>query len=75
MHYSVKQFLLSGFKDSTNIVFIINSVERKIVDIIITYLSYGVFKTQLSTIVVPQIITRLALSTIIYLTLDSLSSV
>jgi ankyrin repeat domain-containing protein 50 len=50
IHHSVKQFLLSGFKDSTNIAFTIDNAERKIADIIITYLSYGVFETQLSTI-------------------------
>jgi hypothetical protein len=44
-------------------------------DIIITYLNYGVFETQLSTVVVPQIITGSTPSRIIHSTLDSSSSV
>jgi ankyrin repeat domain-containing protein 50 len=45
MHYSVKQFLLSRFKDSTNIAFIVDSAKRKIADIIVTYFNYSVFET------------------------------
>ena len=75
VHHSVKQFLLSGFKDLTNRAFTIDSAERKMSGIIITYLSYGVFETQLSTIVVPQIMTGSAPSTIIRSTLDSSASV
>src|SRR5271170_2060402 len=75
VHHSVKQFLLSGFKDSTNIAFTIDSAKRKMADIIITYLNYGVFETQLSTMVVPQIMTGSAPSTIIRSTLDSSNSV
>jgi hypothetical protein len=75
VHHSVKQFLLSGFKDSTNMAFTIDSAERRMADIIITYLSYGIFETQLSTGVVPQIITGSAPSTIIRSTLDSSSTV
>ncbi|XTI89671.1 hypothetical protein V2W45_1284894, partial [Cenococcum geophilum] len=75
VHHSVKQFLLSGSEDLSNIAFTINSAERKMADIIITYLSYGVFETQLSTMVVPQIMTGSAPSTIIRSTLDSSNSV
>ena len=66
VHHSVKQFLLSGFKDPTIIAFTIDSAKRKMADIIITYLSYGVFETQLSTTVVPQIMTESAPSRIIH---------
>jgi hypothetical protein len=45
MHYSVKKFLLSGFVALINLLFIIDSVNRRIIDIIITYLSYSVFET------------------------------
>lgn len=44
-------------------------------DIIVTYLSYGIFDTKLSTTVVPQIMTASAPSQIIRSTLDSSSSV
>jgi ankyrin repeat domain-containing protein 50 len=75
VHHSVKQFLLSGFKDSTNIAFTVDSAKRKMADIIVTYLNYGIFGTQLSTVVVPQIMTGSAPSRIIHSTLDSSSSV
>jgi ankyrin repeat domain-containing protein 50 len=75
VHHSAKQFLLSGFKDSTNIAFTIDSAKKKMADVIITYLSYGVFETQLSTMVVPQIMTGSVPSRIIRSTLDSSSSV
>jgi ankyrin repeat protein len=44
-------------------------------DIIITYLNYGIFETQLSTIIVPQIMTGSVPSRIIRSTLDSSRSV
>jgi hypothetical protein len=75
VHYSVKQFLLSGFNDSTNIPFTIASAKRKMVNIIVTYLNYGIFDTKLSTALVPQIMTGSAPSRIIHSTLDSSSSV
>ncbi|KAI9763674.1 MAG: hypothetical protein M1839_006322, partial [Geoglossum umbratile] len=75
VHHSVKQFLLSGFKDSNNIAFTIGSAKRRMADIIITYLSYDVFGTQLSTMVVPQIRAGSAPSRIIHSTLESSSSV
>ncbi|KAI9861740.1 MAG: hypothetical protein M1813_005089 [Trichoglossum hirsutum] len=75
VHHSVKQFLLSGFKDSNNIAFTIGSAKRKMADIITTYLSYGVFGTQLSTMVVPQIRAGSAPSRIIHSTLESSSGV
>ncbi|KAI9854299.1 MAG: hypothetical protein M1813_001292, partial [Trichoglossum hirsutum] len=75
VHHSVKQFLLSGFKDSNNIAFTIGNAKRRMADIIITYLSYGVFGTQLSTTVVPQIGAGSVPSRIIRSTLESSSSV
>ncbi|KAH9205014.1 hypothetical protein DL95DRAFT_318379 [Leptodontidium sp. 2 PMI_412] len=71
VHHSVKQFLLSGSKDSNGMPFTIDSAHKRIADIIITYLNYGVFDTQLSTMVVPQIMTASAPSRIIRSTLDS----
>ncbi|KAH6669833.1 hypothetical protein B0J14DRAFT_486435 [Halenospora varia] len=71
VHHSVKQFLLSGSKDLNGIPFTIDSAYKRMADIIVTYLNYGVFGTQLSTIVVPQIMTASAPSRIILSTLDS----
>ncbi|KFY79296.1 hypothetical protein V499_01712 [Pseudogymnoascus sp. VKM F-103] len=70
VHHSVKQFLLSGFEDSTNIAVTIDSANRTMASIIVTYLNYGIFTTQLSTTVVPQVMTASALSQIIRSTPD-----
>ncbi|KAL9095283.1 MAG: hypothetical protein Q9165_002539 [Trypethelium subeluteriae] len=75
MHHSVKQYILSGSTTSTDIPFTIEAAERNMADIILTYLSYGVFETQLSTTVVPQIETGSAPSTIIRSTLHSSNSI
>jgi ankyrin repeat protein len=75
VHHSVKQFLLSGFKDSANRAITIDSANKTMAHIIITYLNYGVFETQLSTMVVPQIMTASAPSQVIRSMLDSSSSV
>ncbi|KAL9079666.1 MAG: hypothetical protein Q9157_001442 [Trypethelium eluteriae] len=75
MHHSVKQYILSGSKNSTDIPFTIESAERKMADVILTYLSYGVFETRLSAAVAPQIETGSAPSTIIRSTLDSSNSI
>ncbi|KAH0547752.1 hypothetical protein FGG08_000009 [Glutinoglossum americanum] len=74
-HHSIRQFLLSGFKDSNNIPFKIDEARRRMADIIITYLGYGIFGTQLSNMVVPQIRAELAPSRIVRSTLESSSSV
>jgi hypothetical protein len=75
VHHSVKQFLLNGFADSSNISFTLNSAQRKMADIIVTYLSYGVFETRLSTLVAPQMMTGSVPSGIIHSTLDSSSTI
>ncbi|KFY58528.1 hypothetical protein V496_06094 [Pseudogymnoascus sp. VKM F-4515 (FW-2607)] len=75
VHHSVKQFLLSGFKDSANIPITIDSASRTMANIIVTYLNYGVFSTQLSTTVVPQIMATSAPSRIIRSTTNLSSSV
>ncbi|KAF2179093.1 hypothetical protein K469DRAFT_674764, partial [Zopfia rhizophila CBS 207.26] len=41
VHHSVKQFLLRGFTETTNMAFTMDSAQRKMADIIVTYLSYG----------------------------------
>ncbi|KAH8657186.1 hypothetical protein BGZ60DRAFT_383986, partial [Tricladium varicosporioides] len=71
VHHSVKQFLLSGSEDSNGVPFTINSACKRMADTIITYLNYGVFDTQLSTMVVPKIMTASAPSRIIRSALDS----
>ena len=65
VHHSVKQFLLSGFKDPAHIAITIDGANRTMASIIVTYLNYSVFATQLSTTVVPQIMSASAPSQII----------
>ncbi|KFZ03367.1 hypothetical protein V502_11004 [Pseudogymnoascus sp. VKM F-4520 (FW-2644)] len=75
VHHSVKQFLLSGFKDSANIAITIDSANSTMASIIVTYLNYSVFATQLSTTVVPQMMAASAPSQIIRSTPDLSSTV
>ena len=73
VHHSVKQFLCADFKDSTNLAFNSRTAHRTMAHIIITYLSYGVFDTRLSTGVIPQIMAGSVPSAIINSTIDSSS--
>ncbi|CZR58343.1 uncharacterized protein PAC_08235 [Phialocephala subalpina] len=75
VHHSIKQFLLTGFNVSTNIGFTTADANKTMADIIVTYLNYGIFETQLSTAVVPRIMTGSAPSRIIRSTLNSSDSV
>ncbi|CZR53656.1 uncharacterized protein PAC_03536 [Phialocephala subalpina] len=75
VHHSVKHFLLSVFEDSLGIPCTIYSAHKEMANIIVTYLSYNVFETQLSTAVVPKITSKSAPSKIIYSTLDSATHV
>jgi hypothetical protein len=75
VHHSVKKFLLDGFDTSTRIGFTAAEAHKTMTNIIVTYLNYGIFETQLSTTVVPQIMTRSVPSKVIRSTLDSSGSV
>ncbi|OCK98035.1 uncharacterized protein K441DRAFT_480905, partial [Cenococcum geophilum 1.58] len=74
VHHSVKQFLLAGFRDITDIAFAIESAQKTMADIIVTYLSYGVFGTELSATKVPQVVIGSVPSKIIRSTAGSSSS-
>lgn len=75
VHHSVKQFLLGGLGGSTSKAFTIESANRTTRDIVITYLNYAVFDTQLATTVVPQFSTGAMPSTIIRSALGTSSKV
>ena len=55
VHRSVKQFLLGqdekGYSDGFSFV----SADKAFADIVITYLNYGVFETQLSNVMIPRV--------------------
>ena len=70
VHHSVKQFLLGGLRGRPGGVFTLDSAMRTMGGIIVTYLNYGVFDTQLSTRVVPRVMAGTAPSKIVHSTLD-----
>ncbi|RKK61634.1 hypothetical protein BFJ69_g17106 [Fusarium oxysporum] len=55
IHHSVKQFLLSGPGGVTSQTFTIQDANKTMADVVMTYLNYGVFDTQLSSRVIPQV--------------------
>ena len=65
VHHSVKQFLLSQLEDTTRTDLNMDRANRTMAHIILTYLNYGVFGTQLSTSRTQQITIRSAPSNII----------
>ena len=73
VHHSVKQFLLRDSDVSTKTAFTIDSARRTMADIVVTYLNYGVFGTEVSTMKVPPMAIGSASSQIICSTLDSSS--
>ncbi|KAF7520312.1 hypothetical protein PCG10_009230 [Penicillium crustosum] len=77
VHHSVKQYLLTEFKDSTGGPITSAEAHARMSDIIVTYLNYPVFDRQLSKFVVPEIKTDETMNGIIRSTrysLDSISS-
>lgn len=71
VHHSVKQFLLRNCDASTDAAFTMDSARKIMADVVVTYLNYGVFGTELSTAKVPPIAIGSASSRIICSTLDS----
>ncbi|KAH7463982.1 hypothetical protein FOMA001_g17856 [Fusarium oxysporum f. sp. matthiolae] len=55
IHHSVKQFLLSGPDGVAGQTFTIQDANKTMAGVIITYLNYGIFDTQLSNKVIPQV--------------------
>ena len=55
VHHSFKQFLLSEFRGATNYGFSVDHAAKTTSDVIITYLNYDIFGTEVATAVVPQI--------------------
>jgi ankyrin repeat protein len=58
VHHSVKQYILHGLNNVKHTSFSIGDAQRTLADIVITYLGYGVFETQLSRVnnrpIIPQ---------------------
>ncbi|KAJ5274885.1 hypothetical protein N7497_005493 [Penicillium chrysogenum] len=69
VHHSVKQFLLGEFKDSTETLVNADDAHQLMASIILTYLNYSVFETQVSKNVIPQLQTGSVPSEVILSTL------
>ena len=70
VHHSVKTFLVNGSKDS-EAAFTIQGARRTMSEIIITYLDYGIFDTQLSTAHSSQVMSRSPMPKIVHSVLGS----
>jgi hypothetical protein len=55
IHHSVKQFLLSGPNGVAGQTFTIQDANKTMAGVVMTYLDYGIFDTQLSNRVIPQV--------------------
>ncbi|OQE11501.1 hypothetical protein PENVUL_c002G10000 [Penicillium vulpinum] len=75
VHHSVKQFLLGEFKDSTQPLVNVDEAHQMMASIILTYLNYSVFETQVSKTVIPHLRTESVPSEVIFSTLKSSSGV
>ncbi|KAK8081087.1 hypothetical protein PG997_008905 [Apiospora hydei] len=58
VHPSVQQFLLSGREDPSHFHFSREAAELDMARVVLTYLNYNVFQTQLSTVKVPSVPAR-----------------
>ena len=65
VHHSVKQFLLDGYKEGET-AFTIDGAKRTMSEIVITYLNYSIFDTQLSTTHASQVTSQSAIPKIIH---------
>lgn len=50
VHHSVRQYIIHGLEDAKHTSFSIDDAQRTLADIVVTYLAYGVFETQLSRV-------------------------
>jgi ankyrin repeat protein len=55
VHHSFEQFLLQRWKTADNVQFTRESAQKSMAVTTLTYLNYGVFRTQISTTVVPRV--------------------
>jgi ankyrin repeat protein len=75
VHHSVKQFLLTRSSDLRKIAFTAEKAQRAMADIIVTYLSYGIFRTELSKTRVPPVVIESAPSHVVRTAIGSSNTV
>jgi ankyrin repeat protein len=71
VHHSVKQYLLNGLGGVNRISFSFEQARRTLADIVVTYLGYGVFETEISRVVARPLLAQSAPSKIMQATLGS----
>lgn len=70
VHHSVKQYLLSSLHKVDGVRFTLDDAWQTLADIVVTYLSYDVFDTQLSTVRVRPLVAQSAPSRVLRATLE-----
>ena len=71
VHHSVKQYFLHGLDDARHIGFTVDDARIRMADIVITYLAYGVFETQMTKTAIRPIMAHSAPSKILQSTMGS----
>jgi ankyrin repeat protein len=71
VHHSVKQYMLNGLDGVNHTSFSFGQAQRTLADIVVTYLSYGVFGTEISRVVARPILAQSAPSKIMQATIGS----
>jgi ankyrin repeat protein len=71
IHHSVKQYMLNGLGGVNHTSFSFGQAQRTFADIVVTYLSYGVFGTEISRVVARPILAQSAPSKIMQATIGS----
>jgi ankyrin repeat protein len=71
IHHSVKQYMLNGLGGVNHMSFSFGQAQRTFADIVVTYLSYGIFGTEISRVVARPILAQSAPSKIMQATIGS----
>jgi hypothetical protein len=74
VHHSVKQYMLNGLGGVNHISFSFEQAQTTLADIVVTYLSYGVFETEVSRVVARPLLAQSAPSQIMQATIGSSGS-
>jgi ankyrin repeat protein len=74
VHHSVKQYILNGLKSTSNVNFSPEDAQRTLADIIVTYLGYDVFGTEVSRTKVRPVMAQSAPSRVMYSTMGPSSA-
>jgi ankyrin repeat protein len=75
VHHSVKQYMLDGVDGVQHMDFSLKEAQRMLADTVVTYLGYGVFRTELSKARAQSVVAQAAPSQIMQATMGSSSTV